>query len=216
MHYPLERLILGSFFKLYIRSIEGKDKFPRPPFIVACNHSSYADDFLLPMVLLSAVRARLHIFVNSRFYKNLFIRSYLNYYDMIPVDVAKDVSDGSRRKKTNEKAMSMAVDYLRKGDIIALFPEGGRSDDGSLKKAKHGVARLALEAKVPIIPIAIKGSYELLPKGKKIPRFKRVEIKIGEPIDISAYKTKDYKTYEGIASLVMKNIASLMGQEYRY
>ncbi len=191
---------------------------PNGAFVVAANHSSYLDDFFMPYIIFKHVNKKLHIFVNSRYYKIFFIKKFLDYHECIPVDVNKNVPDYKRRRITNENAFRDALMYLKKGDIFGIFPEGSRSINGKLKKAKTGVARVALEARVPVIPMGIKGSYEIIPKGAIFPRFKRADIIIGKPIYLDEYygKEKDYKTLEEVVTLIMKKIAKLIDQEYNH
>lgn len=219
MVYFFSNLFLGTLFRSYIRNIKGIENIPSDfKFIIASNHSSYMDDFILPGVMMKVLNRPFHIFVNSRFYKNFLIRKILVYYGNIPVDVGKDVKDEQKRKETNKIAFDKALNYIKKGHIFAIFPEGGRSEDGTLKKAKTGVAKMALIAKRPVLPIGIKGTYKIMPKGAKYPKFKKADVFIGKPIDFSKYygKEKDYKTLEKITSEIMKEIGKLIDMEYHY
>lgn len=218
MVYPITKLFLGNLIKLYIRDINGLEHLPKSSFIIVANHSSYADDLFIPYIIVRHLNKNVHMFVNSRFYKAFFIKKFLDHYRCIPVDVKKNVTDEKRRRRTNEKAFRDAIEFLRKKEVIGIFPEGGRSIDGKLKKAKTGAARLALEANVPVLPIGIKGSYEIIPKGTKFPHFRRADIIIGKPIYLNNYqgKEKDYKVLEEITTLIMKEIARLSNQEYNY
>jgi 1-acyl-sn-glycerol-3-phosphate acyltransferase len=218
MIYPFTKIFLGPIIKLYTRKIYGKDNIPKTPFVVAANHSSFADDVILPFTMFNLSNKKFHIFVNSRFYKNYFLRKFLNSYDLIPVDVEKDVKDKKKRADTNDAAFKKALEYLKRGHDFYIFPEGGRSQDGKLKKAKIGVAKIALTAKVPVIPVGVKGSYNIMPKGAKFPRFKRADVVIGKPISLDKYygKEKDYKTLEKVTTIIMKEIAKLIGQEYKH
>jgi 1-acyl-sn-glycerol-3-phosphate acyltransferase len=218
MVLTLTKIFPGCIIRMYIGKVEGVENLPKGPFIFAPNHASFADDFIAPFTLGTKANRMFHMFVNSRFYDNFSFRKFLDSYQCIKVDVGKDVKDEKQRKKTNEAAMKKARQYLKKGDIIGIFPEGRRSKDGKLRKAKTGIARLALEAKVPIVPVGIKGSYDIMPKGAKFPRFKKADIKIGNPIYLDMYhgKEKDYKIWERATRMVMKAIARLIDQEYSH
>jgi 1-acyl-sn-glycerol-3-phosphate acyltransferase len=210
---------LGIFIKRFRGKIIGRENVPNGGFVAAANHVSFVDDFVFPYTLIRITDRPFHIFVNSRFYKNFFSRKFLEHYDCLPVDAAKDVADGAKRKVTNEKAMEIAIDALKNDRILYVFPEGGRSSDGKLRKAKIGAARAALSARVPILPVGIKGSYEIMPKGAKFPKIgKKADLIIGKPIHLDEYngKEKDYKTLEEVTSKVMKEIGELIGQEYKY
>jgi 1-acyl-sn-glycerol-3-phosphate acyltransferase len=218
MLYPFTRIVLGTIIKIYMGNVEGKENLPKGPFIFAANHASFMDDFILPYTIQKNTNKKFHIFVNSRFYKNYFFKKFLEHYECIPVDAAKDQPDEKKRKQMNEEAFAKAQSYLKKGELFGIFPEGGRSDDGKLKKAKVGVAKVALESKVPIVPIGIKGSYDIMPKGARFPRFKKADVIIGMPVDLSRYhgKEKDYKTLNEVTRIIMKEIAVLSKQDYPY
>ena len=99
-----------------------------------------------------------------------------------------------------------------------IFPEGKRSPDGKLQKAYNGSAKLALKAKVPVLPVGIIDSHEVLPKGKILPRLKRCEVKIGKLMYFYKYYNKkpNEKIYLQITRKIMKEIAKLIGQKYNY
>ena len=210
---------LSIFIRMYLRNISGEENLPKgAPFIVAANHNGYADDLIMPTTIIRNIKKKFHIFVNSRFYKNFFLRKFLYHNNCIPVDASKDVTDEKKRREANEAAFKIAIDNLRKGEVFGIFPEGGRSEDGKLKKAKVGVARVALTAKVPVIPFGIKGSFDIMPKGAKFPRFKRADVIIGKPIYFDRFygKEKDYNTLEEVTRIIMKEIAKLVDEEYNY
>lgn len=198
----------------YIKSIEGIENLSKEGcYIIAANHASYIDDFIFSCIPLFHTNKHIHIFVKDRYFKNYFIRKFLEYGECIPIYIDKS----EKAKSLNGEALIKAADYLKYKDIVGIFPEGTRSPDGILQKGKIGVARLALSAKVPVIPYGIIGSSKILPKGAIFPRFKRCEVKIGKPIYFDKFYGKnDKKTYEEVTRIVMKEIAKLIGQEYNY
>ena len=217
MGIPLSWNLYKPLIWPYIRSVQGTKNFPKDrPFIAVANHASYLDDFLVPYTVVTATDKPFSIFINSRFYKNPLTNWYLNLFYQIPVDVGKDAKDKKKRGQNNTEAMKRAVSWLHEGNPFIIFPEGTRSDDGKLKKGKPGAARLALLAKVPIVPIGVLGSYDILPKGKTLPRFGRVDIKVGKPISFKQYhgKHKDEKLLLRLTATIMKEIAALTGQRY--
>ena len=104
----------------------------------------------------------------------------------------------------------LALKYLKNNEPVGIFPEGHRTKDGKLQKARKGVARLAVDSKVPVVPIGIVGSYEIWPKGKKLPTLKKCSVHIGKPL---YFKTHDP---DKITKKIMQEIAKLTNQEYRY
>ena len=192
MDYPIEYLIYYSLLaRAFVKKINGSENIPKnKPFIAAANHVSYLDDALLPYTVFTCTKKDFRIFINSRFYKNFFIRAFLNHYDQIPVDVSKDVRGKNQKKKTNKAAFEKALKTLKEGKIFLIFPEGSRSEDGNLKKAKTGAAKIALYSKVPLVPIGIVGTYKILPKGKIFPRLGRATINVGKPMTFEHFNKK--------------------------
>jgi len=218
MVYLISRTVgLGLLIRAYTKKIAGRENIPKgAPFIAAVNHASFFDDILLGYVLGTMTNKKFHIFVNSRFYSSPVLRVFFNHFGSIRVDVGKDVADEKKRKETNRKAFELAISSIRKGENIGIFPEGGRSPDGKLRQAKTGVARLALLARVPVVPMGFIGTYGILPKGAAFPRFRRAEARIGKPISFEQHygKENDFEVLEAITTKVMKEIAALTGQEY--
>jgi len=174
----------------------------------------FFDDILLPYIIVSTINKKLHFYSKSNYFSNYFIRKFLEWGGCIPVDTTK----GKNHKETNKKAFESALDYLRNDEIVGIFPEGTRSYDGKLRQAKSGVAKLAIAAKVPILPIGIIDSYKILPKGKFLPRLVRCKINIGKPMHLDKYYNKKItKTLlRKITNDIMKEIAKLSNQEYNF
>lgn len=215
MVYPIGKIVVVPFYKLWLRKFEGLENVPKElPCIIAANHSSYYDALLLPSIIIPKIDKKIHAFVNSIYWKNSITRWFVEWGESIPVYIGKDKDS----KEKNEHAFKKALYHLKHNGIVQIFPEGTRSYDGRLKKAYAGVAKLALEAKVPVLPVGIIGANEVLPKGKILPRFKRCEVKIGKLIYFQKYYNRkgSKKIYEEITRTIMKEIARLIGQEYRY
>ena len=213
MVYPIGRLIIPPIVKLWIRRVEGLEKIPKDkPFIIAANHSSFLDDFTVTPIVITYINKKVHMYCNDRFYKNKFLAAFLNWGSCIPISIQ------TGDKETNKRAFELALAYLKKGEPVGIFPEGGRSVDGKLREAKTGIAKLALTAKVPVLPIGIIGSYKVFPKGARFPKFKRFNIKLGNLIYFDKYLSKENnkKILKEVTTLIMKEIAKLTRQEYRY
>jgi 1-acyl-sn-glycerol-3-phosphate acyltransferase len=211
MVYPIAKRLLFPIMRLWVKKEYGLENIPKDkPFIFAANHASYLDDFSVAPFIAGYLDKKVHMYCNDRFYKNKLFAAFLNWAECIPISA----EDGKKEK--NKKALELALRFLKKKDIVGIFPEGGRSHDGKLKEAKTGVAKLALLSKSPILPVGIIGSYNVLPKGAFFPKFKRYTVKIGKPIYLDKYfgKEDDKKTLKEITTQVMKNIARLTGEEY--
>lgn len=215
MVYPIAKLTIGNFIRLFIKEINGKENILKnKPFIVASNHASYFDDFATPSIIIPMLDKKMHFYVSSYYFNNYFLRKFLEWGESIPVDPTKN----KKHKEINKKAFQTALKYLKNGEIVGIFPEGTRSIDGKLKQAKSGIAKLAIAAKVPVLPIGIIGSDKILPKGKLLLRFKRCKINIGKPLYFKEYYDKkiNKKILENVTRTIMKNIAELIGQKYNY
>ncbi len=213
MVYPIGRFIIPPIAKLWIRNINGLENVPKDkPFIIAANHSSYLDDFATAPIIIPLINKKVHMYCNDLYYKNKFLAAFLKWAGCIPISIE------TKNKETNIRAFKLALDYLKKGEPVGIFPEGGRSIDGKLKPAKTGIARLVLTSKVSVLPIGIIGSHKVFPKGAKFPKFKRFDVKIGKLIYLDKYfgKENNKKVLKEVTTLIMKKIAKLVGQEYRY
>ena len=102
------------------------------------------------------------------------------------------------------------------GELLGIYPEGTRSPDGQLYRGKTGVARMALEAGVVVLPVAMIDTDKIQPPGKVFPKIMRVGIKIGEPLDFSRYAGMEGDRFvlRSITDEIMYELMTLSGQEY--
>lgn len=215
MVYPIAKWTVTPIYKLWLRKTEGLENIPKnDPFIMAANHSSYYDAALLHSIIIPKINKRVHALVNSHYWENFVTKAFLDWGESIPVFVEKE--KGSNEK--NKLAFKKALNYLKNKEIVLIFPEGTRSYDGKLKKAYNGIAKICLEAKVPILPVGIIGSCKVLPKGKILPRFKRCEVNIGKLMSFEKYYNKkiNKNLLEEVTRSIMKQIAKLIGQQYNH
>lgn len=210
MAYPLGKLIIGPIVGLWIESVECKENIPKDKaFIIAANHSSYYDALLVPSIVAPIANKKIHALVNSFYWKPFITRFFLNIWEAIPVYVEND------NKKKNQEALGKALSYIRKGESLMIFPEGKRSFDGKLQKAYTGVAKIALKAGIPVLPIGVIDANKVLPRGSIFPRFKRCRVKIGKLMYFEKRKINE-KALNDATRRVMQEIARLIGQKYRH
>ena len=162
MAYPISKLTIAPFYKLWVRKVEGLENLPKGAFIIAGNHTSYYDTLLIPCVITPKIKRKMHAWVNSSYWKNFLTGFFLTIWECIPVYVK---NEKNARQKNNE-AFEKALYYLKKNEPVMIFPEGHRSKNGKLQKAYTGIARLAIKAKVPVLPCGIIGSDKVLPDRK--------------------------------------------------
>ena len=186
----------------------GQDKLPKTGgVIVAANHVSYVDPFALGLYVLEAGRVPKFLAKSSLFEHPLTKRIFIGA-NQIPV--YRGTADAS-------KALGAAVDAVRAGECLLIYPEGSATRDPDCwpMKARTGVARLALESGAPVIPVAQWGPQNLWRYKAKLPRpfpRKRVQMIAGDPIDLSAYvgKPMDADLLHEVTELVMARITELL------
>jgi 1-acyl-sn-glycerol-3-phosphate acyltransferase len=150
-------------------------------FVFYANHTSWIDIAIVNMV----IKRDLHFIAKSELKKKPFVGGAIKGMDMIFVD------RGNRADAI--KSLDMAVQKIKSGKNIIVFPEGTRSRNGELQKPfKKGIFHMAIQAKVSMVPIAISGAYELVPTGFKM-RPGSVDVAIGNPIPTRNLSLEDLK-----------------------
>ncbi|MHB1432173.1 MAG: lysophospholipid acyltransferase family protein [Streptosporangiaceae bacterium] len=212
MFYWLAKAILGPFLRLVFRPwSEGTENVPRTgPAIIASNHLSFSDHFFAPLPLPRKVvfLAKSEYFT-GRGVKGLFSKAFFSGLGQIPMDR----SGG----EASERALATGLRVLAAGQLLGIYPEGTRTPDGRLFRGKTGVARLALESRVPVIPCAMVGGFEFQPPGKLAPRLRiRPGVRFGQPLDFSRYYglETDRLVLRAVTDEIIYEIMKLSGQEY--
>jgi 1-acyl-sn-glycerol-3-phosphate acyltransferase len=212
MFYWVVKAILAPILRLVFRPwAEGTQYVPRTgPAIIASNHLSFSDHFFAPLPLPRKVvfLAKSEYFT-GRGIKGLFSRAFFSGVGQIPVDR----SGG----EASERALNTGLRVLAEGNLLGIYPEGTRTPDGRLFRGKTGVARLALEARVPVIPCAMIGGFEFQPPGRIAPRLAiRPGVKFGPPLDFSRYYglETDRIILRAVTDEIIYAIMTLSGQEY--
>jgi 1-acyl-sn-glycerol-3-phosphate acyltransferase len=210
--YWVVKAILGPFLRIVFRPwADGINNVPREgPAIIASNHLSFSDHFFAPLPLPRKVvfLAKAEYFT-GRGLKGLVSKAFFSGVGQIPVDR----SGG----EASERALRTGLRVLAAGNLLGIYPEGTRTPDGRLYRGKTGVARLALEAKAPVIPCAMIGGFEFQPPGKIRPRLRiRPGVRFGKPLDFSRYYglEQDRIVLRAMTDEIMYAIMKLSGQEY--
>jgi 1-acyl-sn-glycerol-3-phosphate acyltransferase len=204
-------VLLGPLLRLYCRpTIEGLEHVPaQGGAILASNHLAVADSFFLPL----QVPRRITFLAKREYFTEPGILGRLKKIFFTGVgQVPVDRSGGSAA----QAAMDTAIRLLKEGKLLGIYPEGTRSPDGRLYKGKTGVARMALEAGVPVIPVAMIGTDEVNPIGSRMWRPHHVHVKIGEPLDFSRYEgmAGDRFIERSMTDEIMYSLMELSGQTY--
>jgi 1-acyl-sn-glycerol-3-phosphate acyltransferase len=118
--------------------------------------------------------------------------------------------------KASEASLNSGLEHLAKGGQLGIYPEGTRSPDGRLYRGRTGVARMILEAGVPVIPVAMIDTEKVMPTGTKIPKVRRVGVVFGEPLDFSRFDGMEGDRFvlRSITDEIMYELSKLSGQEY--
>ena len=177
--------------------------------ILASNHLAVVDSFYLPLM----IPRRIYFLAKSEYFtgtglKGAFQRWFFSSTGQIPIDRSgADAAAG---------ALDAARRQLAKGNLMGMYPEGTRSPDGRLYKGKTGLARLALETGVPVIPVAMIGTEDVNPPGTVLPRRARVEVRIGKPLDFSRFDGMGGNRFieRAVTDEIMYELMQLSGQQY--
>ena len=211
MFYWVVKAILTPILRTLFRPwIEGAEHIPSEGgAILASNHLSFSDSIFLPLV----ISRRVTFLAKADYFTGKGVKGRLNKMFFAGVgQVPIDRSGGA----ASEAALNTAKRILADGNLLGLYPEGTRSPDGRLYRGKTGVARMALEAGVPVIPVAMVNTDVVQPTGKVIPRLGRVGIKVGQPLDFSRYQGMEGDRFvlRSITDEIMYELMLLSGQEY--
>jgi 1-acyl-sn-glycerol-3-phosphate acyltransferase len=171
----LVRATLGRLLRaLYRTRVDGAEHIPEGGALLAGNHVSYLDPVLMWIVSPRPV----HFMAKRELWDSKVLAWLLPRLWGFPV----------KRGEPDRTAITTATELLKSGELVGVFPEGGRSEDGSeaLREAQGGAAFIALRADAPIVPVAFVGTERAWPKGAKLPRLVRTYIRIGAPVLPSA------------------------------
>ncbi|MBQ26851.1 MAG: hypothetical protein CMH81_01715 [Nitrospiraceae bacterium] len=156
---------------------------PRGPCLLAANHASFMDAFVVCGVVPYVVFERLFFFGLEQYFRTRFTAWFARGAHIVSVDAEKHLVN----------AMQTTAALLRRGKMVMIFPEGCRTLDGSLLPFRNGIGVLAAELGVPIVPVWIHGTYEAWPVGQLLPRFGKVAVSFGKPVKINADERKEWR-----------------------
>jgi 1-acyl-sn-glycerol-3-phosphate acyltransferase len=163
------------------------------------------DSLFIPLVL----RRRVVYLGKSDYFDHARTRWFFKMVNVIPVK-----RDGGT---AGEAAIRAGVQELKKGLIVAIYPEGTRSPDGRLYRGKTGVARMALLANAPVIPVGVFGTRELQPPDRKMPKLSgRIQVVFGRPLEFERFagQERDRFVLRSVTDEILYEIMMITGQEY--
>ena len=212
MFYWLVKMILTPILRSIWRPwAEGLENIPDDgPAILASNHLAFCDSIFMPLLVPRRVTflAKAEYFTErgpKGFVKRLFFTSV----GQVPIDR----SGGS----ASQAALTTATRLLTEGNLLGIYPEGTRSPDGRLYRGRTGVAWIALQTGVPVIPCAMIDTQKVNPPGSIFWRLRpRPGVRFGRPLDFSRYAglENDRFVLRSMTDEIMYELMLLSGQEY--
>ncbi len=182
---------LEMLFKLVFRlKVRGRELLGAGSYIVCPNHASFLDGFLLPTAVPRGLRLRLYFLGLSKYFEKPGIRNLARWLHVVPVNSARHLVP----------AMQAAAFILRQGGALGIFPEGARTLTGELQPFKKGVAILAQEVGVPLVPVYIQGSFQAWRPNAPYPRPYPIQIVFGQPLSAAALAAAGREIKPGAAT----------------
>ncbi len=210
-YWILKNGLLGPLLRTVFRPwVKGAENIPKSgPAIVVCNHVSFVDSVFLPLVLPRQMSflAKSDYFTGTGI-KGFFVRTFMTAAGQLPIDRTGG--------KASEASLNTGLRVISEGRLLGVYPEGTRSPDGRMYRGRTGVARMVLEAQVPVIPSAVVGTREVMPLGAKMPKVKRVGVIVGKPLDFSRFHGMDSDRFvlRAITDEITYEMNRLSQQEY--
>jgi 1-acyl-sn-glycerol-3-phosphate acyltransferase len=210
-YWFMKNLVAGPLLKTVFRPwVSGVENIPKTGgVILASNHLSVIDSVILPLV----IERRIYFLAKSDYFtgkgfKNWAVKHFLLGTGMIPIDR----SGG----KASEASLNTGLDVLAKGQVLGIYPEGTRSPDAKMYRGRTGVARMILEANVPVVPVAMMDTEKVMPIGSKLPKVRRIGIVFGEPLDFSRFQGLEGDRFilRSVTDEIMYELSRISGQEY--
>ena len=210
-YWLMKYVVIGPIVKAIWRPwIVGRRNVPAEgAAILASNHLSFVDSIFLPLMLDRPVSflAKSDYFTGKGL-KGWATRMFFKGTGQLPIDR----SGG----KASEASLNTGLQVLGRGDLLGIYPEGTRSPDGKLYRGRTGIARMALEAHVPVVPVVMVDTDTMMPIGTRVPRIVRVGIVVGEPLDFSRFEGMEGDRFilRAVTDEIMYELMQLSEQKY--
>lgn len=193
------KMLLTAIMKVYGRlSVKGLENLPSTgPYIIAPNHLSLADMPSVSSALPWSTASEIFSLGAREYFQGPLMSKISKIFHVIPVDMDAKLYS----------ALQLSAFVLRRGKVLCVFPEGSRSRDGRIKEFKKGVGIIARELNIPVVPVAISGTYEMMPSGKLFPRPGRVRVSFGRPVSPAG------KEYDEVVKELYQEVVEMQGKE---
>ncbi len=211
-YFLLKNFVLGPILNILFRPwVRGAEHVPkRGAAILASNHLSFVDSIFLPLKLRRQVTflAKSDYFTGKGF-KGALIRWFFKATGQLSIDRTGG--------KASEDSLNTGLGVLERELLLGIYPEGTRSPDATLYRGRTGIARMALESKVPVIPVAMIDTEKVMPIGQKYPNIQRIGVVIGEPLDFSRFAGMEGEraVLRAVTDQIVYRIMRLSNQRYQ-
>jgi 1-acyl-sn-glycerol-3-phosphate acyltransferase len=210
-YFLLKNIVLGPLLKVMFRPwVRGAERIPSDgAAILASNHLSFSDSIFLPLML----RRPVVFLAKSEYFTGKGLKGTLTRWFFIGTgQLPIDRSGG----KASEAALNTGLRVLSQNQLLGIYPEGTRSPDGRLFRGRTGIARMVLEAKVPVFPVAMIDTEKVQPIGRRLPRIRRIGVVVGAPLDFSRFAGMegDRLVLRAVTDEISYELMKLSGQEY--
>ena len=174
-----QRILRGALWIAGVRiRVEGTENIPAGVCIFAANHTSNSD----PPAAVLAIPRRVSLLAKKEVFRVPVVATALRLASIVPVDRSdRDAAAAS---------VERAVEYLKKGVSFLVYPEGTRSRDGRLLPFKRGTFVMAIDAKVPVVPMSIAGAHRIMQKGELAVHPGEVVVKFHPAVDAADYSAE--------------------------
>jgi len=198
------KVLYGLFRVLLRMEVRGKENLPQQGAYLLCpNHLSYIDAFVVLSALPYRLVRRVFFVGASEFFDTWFTLFLARLADVIPVDPDVNLL----------RAMKVGAIGLRRERVLCIFPEGARAFDGETKEFKKGAAILSRELDVPVIPVAIRGTFEVWPRDSWRIRLHPVSLEFGVPLFPAPSEEKD--PYQADTDRLRRTVVQMVGSPDR-
>lgn len=212
LQYPFyltqDTLWWGITHALFNFEIYGSENIPQEGIgaVVCSNHQSLFDPIMFCVSFAHYARRRIHVMAKEELFKTPVVNSYIRWCYAFPV----------KRGEHDVDAYNKGLDLLRRGELVGMYPEGTTNHgEHNFLEPRTGAARLAIEARVPLLPLGISGTDRIFPRKQKFPNFsEKMTVKIGEPIRIHEkfFDNSDvtHDDLKNVMNHVMERISDLL------
>jgi 1-acyl-sn-glycerol-3-phosphate acyltransferase len=185
--------VLKGWIRLRVRGLENVP--PTGPCLVVANHTSYLD----PAVVGRACPRQVHFFIKRSVWRTRGLNWFFRGMDSIPV--ASDARDTTGLRR--------GLRYLAAGQVVGVFPEGGRTTGGEQGAAQIGAGLLAVRTGCPVIPVGIRGAFRSMPTGAVVPRPVRIDVVFGHSFQVEPGRGR--QVLEDATHLMQQRVGELVG-----